>query len=527
MDTIPEAPRRNKKQRAVLSCIPCHFQKIKCNHVRPCSACCVRGRQSKCEYTVTLEDRWFIEQAQLLRRLQQRRNFLEQRILTLLSASNKKIPVYLTSQQPAPPKQRGKQSRSRNTSRRSPDTSTCREAVQPKRESDDKQLCIGHLQQYVQPNSSPHARSTHTERSIQSLVEVFGSDVDGNRIVPLWLDQAIQMRATSPLLCAAIEATSFVLMGKMASDPKSTHAGLVRYTCALRLAGASLCDPARRQRDDVFVAITLFGMIETYESSSKDALVKHQQGALDLLFLRTPSSHCKGIGHSIYADLRLSWILSAISHRRTFLAHDDWKTVPWTEMSPRGNLHSLLDIAADIPGLWRRMEGNSQGSHPASPCGSPHGFEPTLEEQAMNVIQHLQEWREAQTADALPDPAEALFTVMDEFPVFLIQDSVSGTHRPRDLVYPNVDACATTVSYWAFHLAVPTGVSPTWRYQYASNICRSMRFCVQNFPFALVCLIRFALKVVCDAFSADSIERQFLRKLADYFYQKYQFTILD
>ncbi|GAB1209665.1 hypothetical protein APSETT445_008446 [Aspergillus pseudonomiae] len=335
-----------------------------------------------------MDDRWFIEQAHLLRRLQQRRNFLEQRILTLMSASDKKIPVYLTSQQADLPKQRGKQPRSRNPHRRSPSTSTCREAVQPKLELDEQS------QPYVQSNSSLAVRPTHTERSIQSLVEVFSVDVDGRRTVPVWLEQAVQMRSSSPLLCAAIEATSFVLMGKISCDPKSTHSGLVRYTCALRLAGSAICDAQRRLRDDVFVAITLFGMIE---------------------------------------------ILSAISHGRTFLATDDWKTVPWTEASPRSNLHSLLDIAADIPGLWRQMGCTSPSSDSSSSCTSFDDFEYTAEDQATQIIHRLQEWRESQPVHILPEPTEALFTVRDDFPVFETHDSTSGAHRPRDLVYPNVD----------------------------------------------------------------------------------------
>ncbi|KAF7594546.1 hypothetical protein BBP40_008993 [Aspergillus hancockii] len=529
MDTISEAPRRNKKQRAVLSCIPCHFQKIKCNHVRPCSACCVRGRQSKCEYTVTLEDKWFIEQAHLLRRLQQRRNFLKQRILSLLSASDK-VPNYLAPQASDLPKQRGKQKRSRNTSRKNPRTSTptSREAVQPKEEPDDKQIYIGQSQPHVQPSNNLHVRFTHTERSIQSLIEVFSADIDGNRTVPLWLGQAVQLRASSPLLCAAIEATSFVLMGKRASDPRSTHAGLIRYTCALRLAGTALYDPAKRLQDDVFVAITLFGMTEMYEGGFKDALLKHQQGGLDLLWLRTPLNHCKGIGHSIYADLRLSWIISAISHRRTFLSNTEWKTVPWNETSSRNNLHSLLDIAADIPGLWKQLEWASQGGSPSSlPCFSLHGSEIDVEEQATRLAQCLQDWRESQTSDSLPDPTEEIFTVMDDFPVFETQDATSETRRPRNLVYPDAHTCVTTISYWAFYLSIPTGASLTWRYQFACNICRSMRFCVEKFPFSLACLIRFALKVVSDVFGIDSIEDNFLRKLSDYFYQKYRFSILD
>ncbi|KAE8145650.1 hypothetical protein BDV25DRAFT_133604 [Aspergillus avenaceus] len=487
MDPIAE-PRRNKKQRAVLSCIPCHFQKIKCNHVRPCSACCVRGRQSKCEYTVTLEDRWFIEQAHLLRRLQQRRNFLEQRILALLPDSQN-IPVYITSPPLNPSKSRGKrQNRSPKTSRKNSPSSSCQEAVLPKQEPDDKLLCLDQLQSHVTNNSNMQPlRLTHTERSIQSLVEVLSSNIEGNRTTPLWLEQAIQLRASSPLLCAAIEATSFILTGKLQSDPKSMHAGLVRYTCALRLAGTALRDPTERLRDEVFVAITLFGMIEMYEGNSTDGLRNHQQGGLDLLYLRTPSRHCKDVGHSIYVDMRLQWIISSILHRRTFLTNEEWKTIPWSETGSRIDKHDLFDIAADIPGLWRELDRLYYGSQTSSPCGSPESFGSSVEEQAEQLAQRLQEWRESQNPDTLP--TEALFTIRDDFPVFETQDP-QGIHKPRDLVYPNAESCATTISYWSFYLAIARGTPLTWQYEFACNICRSMRFCVQNFPFALAYLKR-------------------------------------
>jgi hypothetical protein len=144
---------------------------------------------------------------------------------------------------------------------------------------EDKQVCLGQSQPNVHSNNNLHVRFTHTERSIQSLIEVFSSEIDGIYTVPLWLEQAVQMRASSPLLCAAIEATSFVLMGKRASNPRLTHAGLVRYTCALRLAGTALYDPMKRLQDDVIVAITLFGMTEVgwpwARSTYPFALIKH------------------------------------------------------------------------------------------------------------------------------------------------------------------------------------------------------------------------------------------------------------
>lgn len=196
-------------------------------------------------------------------------------------------------------------------------------------------------------------------------------------------------------------------------------------------------------------------------------------------------------------------------------------------MSPQSNLHSLLNIAADIPRLWRQRGYISPKSVSASPCTTQIEDEHTAEGQAVQILHRLQAWRESQSSDILPQPTEAVFTVMDDFPVFEIYDSASRFARPRDLVYPNVDICVITISYWAFSLSASTDTSWTWRYRYACNICRSMRFCVQTYPFALACLVRFALKLVCGVFSTDSLEGRFCQKLSYYCYQKYRFYILD
>lgn len=114
----------------------------------------------------------------------------------------------------------------------------------------------------MQLNSGLPACFAHRERCIYLLVDLFRVHVDGKYIMPLWLEQAIQIRSSSPLLCAAIDAISFILMGKFSRDETTTHSGLVQYTYALQLAGAAISDTQRRLGDDVFVAITLFGMIE-------------------------------------------------------------------------------------------------------------------------------------------------------------------------------------------------------------------------------------------------------------------------
>jgi hypothetical protein len=50
MENIPEARRRKRKQRAVLSCNDCRRRKLKCNRELPCNRCIHGGVAEKCAY---------------------------------------------------------------------------------------------------------------------------------------------------------------------------------------------------------------------------------------------------------------------------------------------------------------------------------------------------------------------------------------------------------------------------------------------------------------------------------------------
>ncbi|PGH10723.1 hypothetical protein AJ79_05314 [Helicocarpus griseus UAMH5409] len=71
------------KCRAKQSCIPCRTRKVKCDRIKPCQACCIRGLPSECEYVVNNEDRFLITQADAIASLRNEVAELKQQLAAL------------------------------------------------------------------------------------------------------------------------------------------------------------------------------------------------------------------------------------------------------------------------------------------------------------------------------------------------------------------------------------------------------------------------------------------------------------
>ncbi|KAL1986969.1 hypothetical protein VTN96DRAFT_5125 [Rasamsonia emersonii] len=68
------------KYRPQQSCIKCRERKVKCDRAKPCRACCSRGLQSECEYNTNNEDRFQINQADIIENLRREVNRLKRRL---------------------------------------------------------------------------------------------------------------------------------------------------------------------------------------------------------------------------------------------------------------------------------------------------------------------------------------------------------------------------------------------------------------------------------------------------------------
>ncbi|KAK2808513.1 hypothetical protein FQN50_004722 [Emmonsiellopsis sp. PD_5] len=84
--TSPDAAK--SKYRAKQSCIPCRTRKVKCDRIKPCQACCIRGLPSDCEYTTNTEDRFLISQADAISSLRNEVRSLKQQLAAIGHAPN-------------------------------------------------------------------------------------------------------------------------------------------------------------------------------------------------------------------------------------------------------------------------------------------------------------------------------------------------------------------------------------------------------------------------------------------------------
>ncbi|KAE8145649.1 hypothetical protein BDV25DRAFT_133603 [Aspergillus avenaceus] len=90
MNTSSESPsgssgaRTEKKKRPIYACLPCHKRRVKCDHLKPCTPCCLRGTPSQCEFTEEGSNAHML-QSDLIKNLTEECAYLENRLAELES----------------------------------------------------------------------------------------------------------------------------------------------------------------------------------------------------------------------------------------------------------------------------------------------------------------------------------------------------------------------------------------------------------------------------------------------------------
>ncbi|KAE8383380.1 hypothetical protein BDV26DRAFT_251629 [Aspergillus bertholletiae] len=79
------ASRPEKKRRPIYACLPCHKRRVKCDHLKPCTPCCLRGTPSLCEFTEEGSSAHML-QADLIKSLTEECAYLESRLAELESS---------------------------------------------------------------------------------------------------------------------------------------------------------------------------------------------------------------------------------------------------------------------------------------------------------------------------------------------------------------------------------------------------------------------------------------------------------
>ncbi|KAH1287197.1 hypothetical protein KXX30_008592 [Aspergillus fumigatus] len=516
-----------KKTRTTYSCLNCHRRKVKCDRVKPCSACCLRGTPSECEYGTSKRDHHYIQQSALIDSLMKtcedlKKQLAEARALANLPPVKPEEPFSVSS----PEDHREKtvdEERSQNPESRA-SSSLIKQSADPagrsfaqttntpcttdrssRSLSDDKRIL-----------TDPAVASSFVEVFVERLIDNFSpqpASVYGGTVA---LREASRMRILSPMLCTAFEAASLTFAGRREQIREVEAVGHARYVRVLRQLQTALNDPKQNKSTEVMVVVLLFTIIEAFKHSTKDSLLKHQLGGLQLLQARTPYRHRYGIDRSLYVDLRLYWDI----------------------------LHRLLDIAVDIPAYLGQIDRFTAALHSGTvPSTELVAQQTALWDRATELQSRLNRWK-TMFADTYPpgqaweEPAADTATRPESdpqttFPTFLYRDPATMRLRPAPLlVYPDLLSATCMTFYWALHLTLSTADSGLGsvlglqeRYQYACNICRSMKYYVENTPGGLVSRIMFVLRTAFDAFADGMVEKAFVTEVFRHIADKFHFSV--
>jgi hypothetical protein len=219
----------------------------------------------------------------------------------------------------------------------------------------------------------------------------------------------------------------------------------------------------------------------------------------------------------------------------TFLASEEWLTVPWLgDAPPKDILQLLLDVAVDIPAYLSRVDEFSVCLRDrTAPRTGLRGMQSAILENAELLDHRLQHWKST-SVDQYPGGGlweEDQGEPEDEFPVFRYQDPrTMAILTPTVFVFPDVLLAMSLCLYWTMRLLLSNDrdgsvASLRERYQLACNICRSVRYYVRSIPGCLVSRLMFVLRVAFDSFTDGMVEKQFVASLFAYIGSRFRFPL--
>lgn len=208
------------------------------------------------------------------------------------------------------------------------------------------------------------------------------------------------------------------------------------------------------------------------------------------------------------------------------------------EAIPKDILQRILDIAVDVPAYLAQVDAFSTMLETATTASSSElvSLQSSIWETATELDTRLRLWEIvcAQDYAGGTGPQESLDPIpLEDFPVFKCRDpNTLETFTPRDLIYPDLLLATSMCFYWAMRLMIsatdsglPSVLSSQDRYESACNICRTMKYYVQNIPGTLVVRMIFALQTAYDSFAEGTVEKQFVVDLFLYIGKRFNFPV--
>ncbi|KAL4885730.1 hypothetical protein BJY04DRAFT_179133 [Aspergillus karnatakaensis] len=540
------------------SCKVCRVRKVKCDRVQPCHACCTHGYPSKCVYEVVPgEDFKPTSQADEIRNLRAEIRELNLRLNGGPSRSQRRLKQLHTlfdTIRSAPEDVVGRLIEEirgpRRESTQSIQTNTLSGSWGGTEEYGDPQGLDEHgdeesgeeddlsslvIQRRYSRDSSEtsddsaygsicriDATKSMLDVFIERFVDAFSPEVDAKSGHAGAIRRAAEIRMFSPILTDAFESVSQVFFGRSVQNKTIEATGFSYYPRVLRSLQDALQDPERSKAESTLATVILLMAFESVERTSQASLSAHVQGAVRLIEHRGPENHMYGVEHLLYTELRPYWVSATFTRREpTFLAREEWKTIPWSAGTTTKNiLHYLLDLAVEIPALLAQHDELAVGLK--ANILSRH--EKSVKQAALwNGVAELTNrfalWK-INWVEGYPDGPPREVEAVDEgkFPVFHCRDLRTGAViTPTKLQYPDLLLTQTMCIYFTTRLILssvdtrPTDrVGPIEQYQLACGICRSLEWYILMSPGNMINRLAFPVRVAWEAFPDGGPERKFL-----------------
>ncbi|KAG5295927.1 C6 finger domain-containing protein [Histoplasma capsulatum G186AR] len=361
------------------------------------------------------------------------------------------------------------------------------------------------------------------EGFLNHFLDDFSPNVDGKTIgTSQTIRAAAGIRMFSPVLSDAFKAVALTYFGHEVADQRIERTGSQIHVSVLRKLQEAINNMHQSNSQGILLTVCLLMCFETFRRTTSESLVSHAYGALKLLEYRGPQSHMFGLDHYCFAELRPYWVaITLIIRKPTFLAKEEWKTIPFSAgSSSKDMMHHLLDQVVDIPSYLaqfdRFMEGINSGCLSNSEVAATQRM---LWSWVSDLDQRLRQWKK-DWFDSVPSrqPTEVTKQGDDPFPVFRCRDPTTmDLITPTTFVYPDLRIAHTICVYYASHLVLSASdtrpsasLQPSQQYEFACNICRSMEYFIRKAPGNLVNRMAFPLRVAFDVVMESSVERQFI-----------------
>lgn len=279
--------------------------------------------------------------------------------------------------------------------------------------------------------------------------------------LPNWTAVLLELSQSEPALDLAFSALSISRVGRSNNDLRLVKESTKIYGRALKDLQKALYDDSRMHSAEVLAACSLLGLYEIFEGG--DAMnksvgwVSHAAGAARLIELRGPHDHISRVSHYVFLGARLPIFFSAVLRRKkTFLAQQEWLTIPWRDMPCKTYHDALVDLAVNIPGLLEDFD-----TLRSDPAPETHAALRILLESCMTLKNSLTSWEHNKKQVARP--------------MLVVHKNHEGDLYPfsREMSWDNHIFFNASLVYWAVQLVLSVTITQIELFLASLGIARS------------------------------------------------------